>query len=457
MFCRPLNPSLSAQQGYSVMESPIKGNWGSRGGLVLTPATPPVVGSWSYISHESSHCSTLNNAVIMDEDEIETIPTDEKKKVHYDHYEDHVEVTTSSHLPSSFRTFAPNFDVSPIVNRDDRNLSNDIAPIHPTGEFGADDGNSTLKEFLRVPPVAINDNSNSDMMGVQGAPTIQVSSPPGPHWSPGIRGSADNSMCTPLSSPLLPSGEKTIRIEQTLNFLDASPVSDHSHSEESVMDQEAQVFQKFIMGAPPSPVKHLTHRRTPFVPTETVGKPVALDAGVTVSNRSHMLELEMSNHNRSRSTVYGRLRRPPPPPTLSSADKEYVEALNGRRRLLGQIERNRANFEKIKRRAAEEEHLKPPMPVGFGGRNVSLISSRIMPRSAAALPSAFLKSARQVPPIIPTSSQLNRSSFLYPRRAPQLEISTVERIFTSTNSSRRSPSIGTASRRNTSVERPPWR
>jgi hypothetical protein len=377
---------------------------------VLTPATPPVIGSWSYLSQESSHCSTLNNAVIMDEDEVETIPTDEKKK------ERVVQIQETT-----FRTIQYT-DLSPIDRTD----------MVPLNDYSGN--NSSLQDFLRLPQ---NQPEETIILPPNNIELLSNISPSGPQWSPGIRGSEPSP--SPLSSPKLPSGERTIRIEQTLNFLDASPISDSS---------EQSIFHNPIDSAVPSPVRRFTHRRSNEVPL--VRKPNRLSDTIhDRPGRPVVSFLDQSANNRSQScTVYGRARQYD---TLSTADREYMEAAEGRRRLVAQIERNRANFESIKRRPVGyvEPAVLLPRPHTAFARSIIEPQQRL---HTGRVPSSFMQPPSRV------ISSADRSAFLYPPRRPTTpsflkptDQSSIHRTCIS-----RKP-IGTATQRSASIERPPWR
>ena len=166
VFLRPMNPALSAQH-YFREDSPIcaidSEAWGKKcGSSMLTPASP-VFCSSSYMSQESSCCSALNNAVIMEEDDADTIPTDEEKYV----------------APPALE------DVSPIIR--------DQVSILRPATIEDNTTNSTLEFLLNDPP------------------PILSSSPP--HWSPGV------------IQPSTPRSSNYGAIEATLNFLDGLPTN----------------------------------------------------------------------------------------------------------------------------------------------------------------------------------------------------------------------------------------
>lgn len=237
VFFRPMNPALSVHNRFPD-DSPLyiyeKDNWSKRGGVAWTPASP-LMGSTSYMSQESSYCSLLNNAVILEDDDVETIPSDEKPQP-----------LVSLRLQEANSSLQD--DVSPIVlnNHRQSGKSVDVRSEQPAFTSGTNESNSgvidsfpntfstdgrdsSLQEFLNIPqkcegnfPVQNRDDGIINMAPAAADFQYPVSSP-GPQWSPGIRnGSAivnlsSSALCTPEESQGL------IHVEATLNYLDGMP------------------------------------------------------------------------------------------------------------------------------------------------------------------------------------------------------------------------------------------
>ncbi len=325
VFLRPMNPALSAQHFFPE-DSPVvldeKGNW-RRGGVYMTPASP-LFGSLSYMSQESSCCSVLNNAVIMDEDDNETIPTDERPNL----------------VPLAVE------DVSPIVEKS-FNVSD--LPV-------ANVSNTTNSSFPAIAPQSAEDRSNSslqDFLAVNNPPAAVdmafIGNSPGPQWSPGIKSTGAT-----FKSP----NPSLIRIE---NFLDASPAFSPVEKKDSSLSISAiRVETEEVVEEPPlhttnhksravqepSPVRHFTHRR--------------------IASENHSLRMERVDQalkaaasrlyldeSRLPSTSIYRPRQPlsAKRTVLSSDERALREAEEGRRRLIDQIHMNRRNFENLRDRS----------------------------------------------------------------------------------------------------------
>jgi len=398
VFFRPMNPALSVNNRFPD-ESPLyiyeKDNLSKRGCATWTPASP-LMGSTSYMSQESSYCSLLNNAVILEDDEVETIPSDEKP----------IPFMTQRLLEgnSSLQD-----DVSPIVLNSHRQLSKAIEsrPDQPPLTSGTNDSNSgvidsfpntfstegrdsSLQEFLNIPQKSQIGISQDDGRIRVNPPIVEYNYPissPGPQWSPGI-----NTSSSALRSPEETQG--MIHVEATLNYLDGmtstSPASRRRRSENDslmsisaipvtrnddvtsledvppssdvILENSTQLMSETvlvepaedlpytqvhpqILGHEPSPVKKFTHRRT----LSRLGS----SSGVSV--HSAVLPPGLPSHA---------MPSPTPPPRhsphlsilaplttrsgLSSIEREVREAEEGRRKLMDQIRQNRKNFEALK-------------------------------------------------------------------------------------------------------------
>ena len=395
VFFRPMNPALSVNNRFPD-DSPLyiyeKDNLAKRGGVAWTPASP-LMGSTSYMSQESSYCSLLNNAVILEDDEVETIPSDEKQ------------------IPyMTQRLFEGNSslqdDVSPIVLNNNRASSkgNESKKYQATLTNGTNDSNSgvidsfpntfstegrdsSLQEFLNIPQKSELGSSGVVVTQDITQPGPEYNYPissPGPQWSPGIRnGSAFvNTSLSALRTPEETQG--MIHVEATLNYLDGipstSPASRRNQRDNDslmsisaipmttrnddvtnledeppnvVLENSTQLMSETvliepteeplsdpqIMGNEPSPVKRFTHRRT----LSRLGSgisPVALPPGLPshIAIPSPPRPLPQVSILAPLSTRSG----------LSSIEREVREAQEGRRKLLDQIRQNRKNFESLK-------------------------------------------------------------------------------------------------------------
>ena len=332
VFFRPMNPALSAQH-YFPEDSPVlleHKDSSKRGGLFLTPASP-LFGSLSYMSQESSCCSALNNAVILEDDDNETIPTDERPNL----------------VP-----LAPE-DVSPIVDKSFNVSDVPAGNSFPPAAVSEDRSNSSLQDLLFNQPVAPVD-------------TAFIGNSPGPQWSPGIRGS--------LKSPTV------IRIESTLNYFDgiasASPKKAESSMSlsaifpstqptalSSILETPAKPDFNFsddatagslpnddrlpiappvvklvstmpqqVVPGEPSPVRKLTHHRSVAGPRVSLPS-LRLPTGREENSFLHDVTRSFNLSSHRRKIV------------LSSEEREIMEAEEGRRRLLAQIRSNRSHIE----------------------------------------------------------------------------------------------------------------
>jgi hypothetical protein len=401
VYFRPMNPALSVHNRFPD-DSPLymydKDSWNKRGGIAWTPASP-VMGSTSYMSQESSYCSLLNNAVIMEDDEVETIPSDEKP------------------LPSaSQRLMEGNSslqdDVSPIVLNSHRQLNKaaDIETDRPAvlsttndsssgvidsfpNTFSTEGRDSSLQEFLNIPQnlngVAIPTEQDDRIISV--IPPVgdygYPASSPGPQWSPGIRNGSKfvNTSISAMRTPDETQG--IIHVEATLNYLDGIPstspasrrrreddssmsisaipvtrnddvtnLEDCPQSSDVVLENSTQLMSETvliepvdepqpIMGHEPSPVKKFTHRRTLSIFGSSTSS-TALPPGLPVhANPSPRIQRSPSPKPSHVSSILGPLSARS---GLSSIEREVKEAEEGRRKLLDQIRMNRRNFETLK-------------------------------------------------------------------------------------------------------------
>ena len=334
VFLRPMNPALSAQHFFPE-DSPVvldeKENW-RRGGVYMTPASP-LFGSLSYMSQESSCCSVLNNAVIMDEDDNETIPTDERPNL--------VPLAVDDVSPIVEKSF--NVSDLPVAN-----VSNTTSIVPQSAE---DRSNSSLQDFLAVnnPPPAV------DM--------AFIGNSPGPQWSPGIKSTGAT-----FKSP----NPSLIRIE---NFLDASPAFSPVEKKDSSLSLSAiRVETDEVVEEPPlhttnhkdlsasravqepSPVRHFTHRRTSPIQSENRSlRMERVDEALKAASRLYLDESRLYQRPASPS-MHASIYRPRQPlsakrTVLSSEERSLREAEEGRRRLIDQIHMNRRNFEYLRDRS----------------------------------------------------------------------------------------------------------
>lgn len=358
VFLRPMNPALSAQH-YFPEDSPVlldeKENW-RRSGLYMTPASP-LFGSISYMSQESSCCSVLNNAVIMEEDDNETIPTDERPSL--------VPVGAEDVSPIVEKSF--NVSDLPVANVSSTTNSSFPAVINPSAE---DRSNSSLQDLLYNNPQPVD--------------VAFIGNSPGPQWSPGIKG-----VSTTLKSPT----HQLIRLD---NFLDSSPTlsptekkigngADSSLSLSAILPPgHSANMQTEIIGAKPldfsdlieepqeidpepvttthrqlgsnarafsqlpiepSPVRHFTHKRSsPPIVAHVISEPA-----FTRRPSPYSLEETLPGTKSLLNSLY----KPRQPLTarrtvLSSEERAVKEAEEGKRRLLSQIRSNRRNFETLR-------------------------------------------------------------------------------------------------------------
>lgn len=403
VFFRPMNPALSVHNRFTD-DSPLyiydKDSWSKRGGVAWTPASP-LMGSTSYMSQESSYCSLLNNAVIMEDDEVETIPSDEKP------------------LPSATRRLQEGNsslqdDVSPIVLNSKRQMSKPVetGTEQPSISYGTNDNSSgvidsfpntfstegrdnSLQEFLNMPQKLIGDSDPTeldDRITSVIPPIVDFGYPvssPGPQWSPGIRNGSHfvNTSVSAMQSPDEPQG--MIHVGATLNYLDGmpstSPVSrrqrnendslmsisaipvsrnpditnleDGPPSSDVVLENSTQLMSETvliepveepqipqIMGHEPSPVKKFTHRRTLSIFGSTASTnplPAGLPVHAIPSPRLHRTSSPRLLPESILAPLSSRSG-------LTSIEREVREAEEGRRKLLDQIRVNRKNFETLK-------------------------------------------------------------------------------------------------------------
>jgi hypothetical protein len=410
VFLRPMNPALSAQN-YFLEDSPVFAgeheSWYKRAGIMLTPASP-LYGSVSYMSQESSCCSALNNAVIMDEDDNETIPTDERPSLVP---VDDVSPIVEKSLNQS--DFAPN-RASPVDSRTVTNISSE------------DRNNSSLQEFLCTQPPVV------DM--------AFIGNSPGPQWSPGIRDSFKS-----------PNPHSVIRIESTLHYLDGMPSSspkkpnsladinlslsailpvtqgtpsvietriENSSSlvssihqtpgepiqeanpqesvENSIELEESDGHISQVLDMPPtvqtrpsetirelvvepSPVRKLTHARSvkcllePRSCLPSISRPIVEeDRNSSFINRSICSQRSSSGRRSESPYLYSNSK------ILSSEERELREAQDGRRKLLEQIRLNRRTLENMKASVPDEPpSMRSRLNISFNGRNREESFSRI--------------------------------------------------------------------------------
>ena len=379
VFLRPMNPALSAQQ-YFPDESPSV--WGAkdsfrRTGAYMTPASP-LFGSISYMSQESSCCSALNNAIIMEDDDNETIPTDER--------------------PSMIPVLVD--DVSPIVDKSfnvsDFPAGNESSSLPPVEEKS---NASTLQELLYEAPAKVD--------------IAFIGNSPGPQWSPGIRG--DGPL---LKSPNLP----LIRIE---NFLDASPSlspkrgdiagADSSLSisaiipamHSSPVDNEPEERRPLTAThhdvkkrlEPPqvivSPVHRFTHRRASPLAIERIS-PTLPEPSSFIQRRRASSPLGMEAYRRasplgiddrgSSSLYLQRQTLSARRTVLSTEERELKEAEDGRRRVMSQIRHNRRQFEVLKDASFNVSRFQRPIVTSSSTLGaVDRLRSRIATNTSSSL------------------------------------------------------------------------
>jgi hypothetical protein len=371
VFLRPMNPALSAQHFFPE-DSPVileeKDIW-RRNGSYMTPASP-LFGSISYMSQESSCCSALNNAVIMEDDDNETIPTDER--------------------PSLVPVSAPE-DVSPIVSKS-FNVS-DLPAANVT---------TTTNTSIPLATQSMEDRSNSSSLQellYNGAPTVDVAfigNSPGPQWSPGIRTSAAGQVKSP--SPSL------IRID---NFLDASPslspkkgmtidsslsisailpaiIETPAEEDQPVTSTHRDVDKKPRVFDEPSPVRRLTHQRS------TGMEPIRLPDPIRPAfNRSSYLIEGMTGRSfQQRQPLTARKT------ILSTEERELKEAEDGRKRLMAQIRINRRSLE-VSRASDVSRYSRIQSPsILEESRHRSFSASRIETRSPRLMTSTLAAAER---------------------------------------------------------------
>lgn len=399
VFFRPMNPALSAQH-YSPEDSPVvleEKDSLRRHGMYMTPASP-LFGSISYMSQESSCCSALNTAVIMEDDDNETIPTDER--------------------PSLIPAGVPE-DVSPIVEKS-FNVS-DLPVANVT---------TTTNTSIPLASQSVEDRSNSSSLQellYNAPPAVDVGfvgSSPGPQWSPGIRSGAP--MVKSPNPPL-------IRIE---NFLDASPsISpkkfgpiDSSLSISAIMptapespEEEAPVTtnhkdlearKRAFME--PSPVRRFTHQRS------TLNDPVPISIPrlpIKSVERSLPIRREFRENISPRFDPPPRLYEPRQAVSarktvLSSEERQLKEAEDGRRRLLNRIRQNRRSLESSRLDDSRRHiFLQDSDRRSFIGNSPSMIRSFSRPSSPGPLQAVDrLKSRLDTSRSFMRSSSLDRSS-----------------------------------------------
>ena len=381
---------------------------------MLTPASP-LFGSMSYMSQDSSCCSVLNNAVIMDEDDEETIPTDERPML------------------------VPIDDMSPIVEKS-FNMS-DLAQAASGISFpnpSEDRSNSSLQDFLsQAPPTAPLD-------------VAFLGSSPGHQWSPGIK----NAMKSP---------NPVIRIDSALNFLDSIPSASPkkkpstsmnctSLSLSAILPSSSRIETASPPVSPPlpdlkriepveaSPLRRLTHQRSGALPF--VAKRIS-------SPETTLVPPPKSVSSSIYSNSIGRKM------LLTSEERELRDAEEGRRRLLAQIRVNRKNF----------QHLQSDSPsrINTSWRDSS---SRIRTSSVPTSRGLLRIKLSTPPPVVHGSSFLGRSRLdMTPSRICVGSFSTtivprgsaaMPRSTTAIYTARRAPTLPPM-RREQSVVRPAWR
>lgn len=304
---------------------------------MFTPASP-LFGSTSYMSQDSSCCSVLNNAVIMDDDDNETIPTDERP----------ILVPIGSvQIEDVSPIVEKSFNVSDLVPLQSSTIISSTTFPNPSG-VSEDRNNSSLQEFLNHAPAPLD--------------VAFIASSPGPHWSPGIKSSSLNGPNPPV-----------IRIESTLNFLEGMPsaspkkklstTDSSSVSLSAIFPGEAAPPENRIEQREPSPVRRLTRQRSagplPLVPLPGDEKFQDFPS----PSMSFAQKSAGFNQNYPRKMV------------LTSEERELRDAEEGRRRLLAQIRVNRRNF----------QTLNSDQNRSFS-RNATLSSSRI--RSTSLVPTS---------------------------------------------------------------------
>ena len=387
---------------------------------MLTPASP-LFGSMSYMSQDSSCCSVLNNAVIMDEDDEETIPTDERPML------------------------VPIDDMSPIVEKS-FNMS-DLAQAASGISFpnpSEDRSNSSLQDFLsHAPPTAPLD-------------VAFIGSSPGPQWSPGIKNA--------LKSP-----NPVIRIDSALNFLDSIPSASPkkkpstsmnctSLSLSAILPSSSRIETASPPVSPPlpdlkriepveaSPLRRLTHQRSgalPFV-AKRISSP---ELSLVPPPRS--VSSSIYSSSMGRKTV------------LTSEERELRDAEEGRRRLLAQIRVNRKNFQHLQ--SDSPSHINTSWRGGLNSSSSPRIRNSSVPTSRGLL---RIKLSSAPPPVVHATSFLGRSRLdMTPSRIGVGSFSTtivprgssaIPRSTAAIYTARRAPTLPPM-RREQSVVRPAWR
>jgi len=466
------------------------------------------------MSQESSCCSLLNNAVIMDEDDTETIPSDEKRNP--------VIITTSAPQEVSTLRRAIHDDISPITNSVNVSTVN-AAPVvnlyQPGDEesiMAVSDGrNNSLQEFLGYVP--------QRMQPIDPVPVPQPISSPGPQWSPGIR----NEELSSLRSP-----DPTLNmIEATLNYLDGLPSTSPRQRRRAENDSLVSAIQQASNSVPadtssldggvnvilesstqmisetilpddyhhdneivgnrspaahePSPVKILTHKRTASVRTST-SPHRHMFGSTTPPPLPPMPPPQLTGS--SSSLVSSRIPTRRVLSELSSIEREVRAAEEGRIKLLEQIRINRKKFESLKRESDEFirggiRHASPVLPYFPPTTMSSVTRSARISRATSGVSTVWNPPPRQIPsqaatrPLSTTLSTVNRLSRSYissgaANRSCSVDITGIAGrsqirpaaagpstsvCASATQSRRRSSSLNRSIRGIASDYRPPWR